>query len=265
MSHAALPSWQELRGDHFIVYYVKDDSFAREAMRQAERCYQQVASDLGYARYANFWQWDNRVKILIHPDKTSYLRATRQPQWSTGNANYVTKEVSSYVGSDRFIEETLPHEITHLVFRDFVGFHGDVPLWLDEGVAQWQELSKRQLVKIFIRQMYDEQKLITLRRLTVMTPAHIRGDESARRFYIQAASLIDFLLARYGKESFIHFCRQLRDGKPFEEALRFAYPTQLDSIDTLQEKWLAFVADIRLGQRKVTMPDGKAMLEIFVL
>lgn len=261
---ASQVAWQELKADHFIVYYAKDEAFAREVARKAEYCYNQVASDLGYARYTNFWQWDKRVKIWIHPDKTSYLRATGQPSWSIGNANYFKKEVSSYVGSDRFVEETLPHEITHLVFRDFVGFEGQVPLWLDEGVAQWQELSKRQLVKIFVRQLYDEKRLVSLRRLTVMTPAHLRSDEAARRFYIQAASLVDFLLERFGKDEFVHFCRQLRDGKSFDESLRFAYGARLSGIQDLEKAWLGFIADIRLGQRKVTMPDGKIMYEIFV-
>ena len=154
-------SWQEMRGDHFIVYYEKQDrAFAADTLRDAEYYYTDIATDLGYARYSNFWQWEKRVKIFIYPGQDSFLKATGQPSWSVGNANYATKSISSFSGSGEFLQSILPHEIAHLIFRDFVGFAGEVPLWLDEGVAQWQEKPKRQLVKYYVRTLYEKKLLI---------------------------------------------------------------------------------------------------------
>jgi hypothetical protein len=244
---------RELKGDHFIVYHqTSNTDFAAEVLRKAEYHYSQIAADLGYVRYSNFWQWDKRVKIFIYPDQGSFLRATGQPAWSTGNANYTTKQISGFSGSREFIAMILPHEIAHLIFRDFVGFAGEVPLWLDEGVAQWEERSQRDIVKFYVRDLYEKKRLMSLDALTRYDVRKTDEGQEARNFYVQAASLVGFLIERFGTDRFVHFCRQLRDGKALDEALSFAYPTQVRNLSQLEEAWLAYVKDIHITvQRQV--------------
>ena len=45
--------WQELRGDHFLVYFTKDEGFAKDVLNKSELYYNRISSDLGYARYSN--------------------------------------------------------------------------------------------------------------------------------------------------------------------------------------------------------------------
>ncbi|HAJ57357.1 MAG TPA: hypothetical protein DCL35_06270 [Candidatus Omnitrophica bacterium] len=240
-------AWQELKGDHFIVYYEKqDERFAKDALRHSEHYYNDIASDLGYVRYSGFWQWDKRVKVFIYPSQDSFLKATGQPSWSVGNANYDTKQIMGFTGSDEFINSILAHEIAHLIFRDFVGFKGEVPLWLDEGVAQWQERPKRQLVKFFVRSLMKDGKLMKLKDLTAMDVRKVPGADEAKNFYIQAASLVGFMIEEHGPGKFADFCRQLRDGKSLDDALRFAYPAQMRDLGELEEKWLKYVSGIKV-------------------
>lgn len=244
---------QELKGDHFIVFYEASSSgFASDILRQAEYHYSQIAADLGYVRYSNFWQWENRVKIFIYPDQGSFLKATGQPGWSAGYADYAKKQISGFSGCREFIGRILPHEIAHLIFRDFVGFSGEVPLWLDEGVAQWQERSQRTIVKFYVRELYEKKRLLPLDVLMHFDVRKTREGARARDFYIQAASLVGFLIERFGADPFVHFCRQLRDGKALDEALSFAYPTQIRSLGQLENAWLEYVRDIHITvQRQV--------------
>jgi len=246
----AKDGWEELKGDHFIVYYTGESRFAREVLRKAEYYYDRVARDLGYARYENFWKWERRCKIIIYPDKVTYLRATRQPAWSIGSAHYGRKEVVSYAGCYAFIDETLPHEIAHLIFRDFVGFESDIPMWLDEGVAQRQEPSKQKVVDYYTWQLAREGKLWSMERLTRAGAAAVQDPDDAMAFYIQAASVVSFLIEKHGAGDFIHFCRQLRDGKPLEEALRFAYPAKMRDLAALEEAWLKHVQGLRFAPRQ---------------
>ena len=257
--------WRELSSDHFRVYFLKDDNFAKDLLDKAEEYYRHIASDLGYPRYSEFWTWDNRVKIYIYPDHQSFLKVTGQPAWSQGMADYTTKQIISYVWSRGFIESLLPHEMAHLIFRDFVGFKGEIPLWLDEGVAQWEEELKRNHIKVTARKLYDEDTMLTLtdmmkldlRRMNDSDKIYIRatktkdgdkgvlilsGDNLINVFYIQSASLVGFLIDKYGSYSFADFCRQLRDGKALEEALRFAYPTHLRSLADLENRWREYLA-----------------------
>lgn len=239
-------SWQELKGEHFIIYHEKQDqAFASEVLRRSEYYYKDIASSLGYARYSNFWQWEKRVKVYVYPGKDAFLKATGQPAWSSGNANYITKQISGFSDSGEFLNSVLPHEIAHLIFRDFVGFAGEVPLWLDEGVAQWHERPKRQAVDAYVKALYKEKKLMPLNKLMAFDVRRVSSDDEAKNFYIQAASLVGFLIEQFGADGFAHFCRQLRDGKGLDEALRFSYPAHVRSLKELEEKWLGYVSRIK--------------------
>ena len=235
--------WQELKGDHFIVYYRMDEKFAKNTLRLSEVYYNQIASDLGYPRYSNFWQWDNRVKIYLHPTRDEFLRASGQAEWSNGMASYTRKEIETFTASDGFLDGILPHEITHLIFRDFVGFKGEVPLWLDEGVAQWEEPKKRALAKPVALNLFQNNRQIPLKELTGIRDLATKDEQSVYYFYMQSICLVDFLIRRYGAPAFTDFCRQLRDGKNLEEALSFAYPGSLDSLELLEAKWKKYVTE----------------------
>ncbi len=237
--------WQELKGEHFIVYFSRDEDtkFSQEVLDRAEVYYKRIASDLGYARYSEFWLWDKRVKIYIYPDHASFLAATAQPQWSHGMADYKNKQIISFIWSEGFLESLLPHEVAHLIFRDFVGFKGEVPLWLDEGVAQWEEEAKRQEMEFNVQQLFKKGSLLSLAdmmRLNIRNVAdkdkiYIRstrtkagdggviflsGDELVTIYYLQSVSVVGFLITKYGSDEFADFCRQLRDGKTIDGALR---------------------------------------------
>lgn len=234
-------SWQEAKGDHFIVYYRNDDRFAQSVLSSAERYYQDIARDLGYDRYSGFWTWDNRVKIYIYANKDEFLKATGQKDWSEGVADYQKKTISSYAWHEGFTDALLPHEIAHLVFRDYVGFKGQVPLWLDEGVAQWMEPLKRKVVRQVVADLMRKGKMISLRDMLYKDFRVSTDAGYVQTFYIQAVSLVAFLVERYGSDNFTAFCRQLRDGKSLEDALGFAYPTSLGNLKQLEQRWLEYI------------------------
>ncbi len=233
-------AWREIKGDHFIVYYTGDAGFPKDVLNDSEKYYDRIADDLGYSRYSNFWQWQNRVKIYVYPDRESYVRSGPHPEWSHGIANYFKKSIYTYKESDDFLISILPHEITHLMFRDYVGIENEnIPLWLDEGVAQWSEPKKRQLIKQVMKRIYSEGGIIPLSefiRVNIMTEDK---EEKVRDYYVQAMSLVDFLIGAYGSKRFINFCRNLRDGKNIEDSLKFAYPVSIRSLADLEKEWRA--------------------------
>lgn len=235
--------WQELKGEHFIAYFTQEQKFAKEVLDSAELYYKKIASDLGYPRYNDFWLWDKRVKIYIYPDYASYIKATGQPEWSEGMAEYKNKKIASFSGSKGFLKSVLPHEIAHLIFRDFVGFVGEVPLWLDEGVAQWEEESKRKDIKLMVKELYKEDSLLSIEDMMKLDIRKIKDKNAVyiRTYYLQSVSLVGFLIERYGSERFAEFCRQLRDGKTLEEALSFAYPTYIRSFKDLDNSWRQYL------------------------
>ncbi|MFH1190255.1 MAG: hypothetical protein V1682_06145 [Candidatus Omnitrophota bacterium] len=261
---ALAQGWKEAKGEHFIVYYGQDEKFAKEVLDKAEAYYRDIASGLGYPRYSEFWLWDKRTKIYIYPDHESFLKATGQPAWSHGMADYKKKEITSYVWSEGFIESLLPHEMAHLIFRDFVGFAGQVPLWLDEGVAQWAEAAKRDFMLGLARDLLNNDFLMTINELMKINLKYVKekdvlymreivtksgdagvvfltGDKLIKAYYVEGFSLVDFLIHKYGSSRFAQFCRELRDGKTLEEALRASYPAHIGNLKELQSEWVSFI------------------------
>ena len=255
--------WKELKGTHFIVYFFGEESFARDVLNSAEKYYTRIAAELGYARYQDFWTWEKRCKIYVYPDHESFLKSTGGAEWAHGMAEYRTKTIYSYAWHEGFLESLLPHEIAHLIFRDFIGFKGEVPLWLDEGVAQWEEESKRPQMKAMIKDLYQKEGLLTISdmmkldilRLTKNEGVHVRAaltkdgspgvvflssDNLVNTYYLQSVSMIGFLIEKYGGTSFTNFCRELRDGKTLEDALRSAYIT-ITTIEEFEKRWREYL------------------------
>lgn len=257
-------TWKELKGEHFIVYYLYDNQFAQKVIDKAELYYQSIASDLGYPRYRDFWSWEHRVKIYIYGDRDSYAAATHRPEWSGGVADYKNKLISSYAGNQNFLENVLPHEIAHLIFRDFIGFKGEVPLWIDEGVAQWWTAGmKNSVIQTQTKKLFRHGDLLTIDEITnfnirklpetdyikdVRYPDGSSAVLIADRnklieiFYLQAASLIGFMRERYGPVRFTNFCQELRDGKTLDKALQSAYGEYFQNTEGLEKEWKDYLS-----------------------
>jgi hypothetical protein len=240
---ARAQEWQEIKSEHFVVSFQEDERAAKEILRKSEVYYRQIASELGYQRYSGFWTWDNRVKLYIYPGRDAFQKATGQPHWSEGLADYTAKEIISYAWSEGFTDALLPHEMAHLIFRDYVGFKGEVPLWLDEGVAQWMEPRKREAVKAAVAALEAQGKLLSLPRMMRLDIRQSADKELVNTFYIQAVSVVEFLITRYSAARFTSFCRQLRDGKSIDDSLAFAYPTVIRNISELEDRWRTYIKE----------------------
>ncbi len=257
-------TWQEIKGDHFIVRYdpstVRPASvtyrgeigqFAADVLASAENHYRRIASDLGYSRSTEFWTWDRRVKIIIYPDRDSYVASTGHPSWSQGMSDYAKKEITGYAFSEYLIDRILPHEMTHLILRDFVG-KGEIPRWLDEGVAQWEEDPRRTESRQIMRACLEKDILLSMEEMGTININIVdkffagmpdqtwlakAGKQLMAIYYAESISLVSFLVTTYGPEDFSRFCRLLRDGKPLETALVTAYAKYFKTVRDFEEAW----------------------------
>ena len=230
------PAWKVVKGKHFIVHHRDDRAFADKAAARAEEHYRTIAADLGFTKYGDFWTWDKRVKIFIYPTQAEFMRAVGAPKWAAGKATYSRKEIATFEGSGRFLESVLPHELAHLVLRDFIGFTGKIPLWLDEGVAQWAEKGERTRALERVRRLAARNRLTSLKTLMVTDVRQLKDPVAVADFYAQSVSLVGFL-KKQGTKSFRVLCGHLRDGKKLGDALRFTYPAKFRNIQELEVAW----------------------------
>ncbi|MFQ5680479.1 MAG: peptidase MA family metallohydrolase [Candidatus Omnitrophota bacterium] len=230
--------WKEKRSEHFIVYY-KDvpRDFIKEVVGEAERYYVKITRNLGFTRY-KFWLWDNRAKFYIYNDKEDYVSSTHQPAWSGGVVHYQNKIIRAYPQSAGFFDSLMPHELGHIVFREFIGDRARVPLWLEEGVASYQERAKRVGADAAVKAALADGRFMALDKLSAFDVRKTKDKEVARLFYSEAISAVSFLIDKFGKGRFVWFCRDLRDGKTFKDGLwRFG----CRDLKCLNKKWLRYL------------------------
>ncbi len=240
-------SWREVRSTHFIVLHQNDPAMAAAVRRQAEWLYDHLALHLGLTHVLRRdyvpWQWEKRCQIYLYPDRQSYLQETGAPPWSGGFVNYRQRRIYSFRGAATFLDTTLPHEITHLMFREYVGFDNPrVPRWLDEGVAQYMEEGTAERALERMQGWLEQGIMLPLDTLTGLRVNHAQGG-AAQVFYTQAVTLVQFFLETYGQKRFLDLCSALRDGYPLERALSLATSGRLRALADLQAAWLAYVRD----------------------
>lgn len=235
---AVADEWNVSKGKHFLVYFPKDKKYSEKVLYHAEKSYSRIVDDLGFTKHDDFWVWENRAKIFLYPDRKSFIGATGAPQWAVGKANYRKKEIDGIDGDDVFLASVLPHEIAHLVFRDFIGFGEDVPLWLDEGVAQWEDEGGREKARQTALLLYRSGRLMSIVSLASVNVENIAGTGRAVEFYAQSVSIVGFMIEEYGTERFTGFCRKLKEGSSVDDALRFTYRGRVSNIAELESKWI---------------------------
>jgi hypothetical protein len=228
--------WQESKSTHFIIYYNNaSQDFIQKVVDESEKHYNEIAGSLGFNRY-DFWLWDNRAKIYIHDSANLYQSATGQPGWSGGMSEPAQKVIHSFIMAQGFFEHLLPHEIGHIIFREFVGFFNDaIPDWLDEGVVSYQESLNNPAMKMAISKATSQGRLIGLNKLFSMKPYSMQDTDMVGLFYAESASLVDYLIKEFGRDKFVAFCQDLRDKKNFLRALSSNYP--FSNIYEFEEGW----------------------------
>lgn len=230
---AAGVNWiNEEKSKHFIIYYQDASTdYIRRLEREAEHCYKSISEYLGFVRF-DFWVWDNRCKIYLYPDEETYLGTTGVIGWSRGHVRIDKKEISTYMWQEMLFDTILPHEMGHIIFREFVGYNKALPLWLDEGVACMQEYESKE-------RLATAKCLVNLKLYTHLDDLSKIRDSSVIIpfiFYNEAASLVDFLLRRFGRNKFVDFCRSLRDEPDWEQSLKGVY--KIRNLEELEKIWV---------------------------
>ena len=162
------------------------------------------------------------------------------PVWSQGAVVPQEKTIRTFPNERQFFDTVLPHELGHIVFREFVGFHNyAVPLWLDEGVASYQEKVRRDTAKKLVKDALKKEELIALTQLSKINPLFLTDKREVDLFYAESLNLVDYLITEFGKDSFVSFCQALRDKKNLDAALRSAY--SFEDLEELDEAWQKYL------------------------
>jgi len=233
--------WQKMRGQDFIIYYRADvpEDFVRTAMDTAEEEFRRVTDNLGITNNQE-WALKDQVKVYIYSDRDDYVKNGGQAIWSHGVAFAQAKTIKLYPDASGFFDTVLPHELGHIIFRDYVGYKIELPLWFEEGVAVYQEKAKRLGSKKQVQEAIENGQFIPLSQLSGMRLYRNSKSETVDLFYAESASVVYYLITELGGQEFEMLCRELKSNTPFREALHKVYLRFKDP-DELNQSWVEYL------------------------
>ena len=234
--------WNEYPSAHFIVYY-KDipQDFVQTVGESAESYYNEIAINLGFNRERD-WMSDQRIKIYIYQDDQDYVRNSQQYQWSHGAASAKERTIRTFPSAHGFFDSTLPHELGHIIFHDYIGFDVEIPLWFEEGVAMYQEKAKRFGVNEDVLRALKNDEFISLTDLTNMRLYSDSPPERVQLFYAEAASVVNYMISELGEYRFVKLCRELKAGNSFIDAMKSSY-VRFSDFQELNRAWVSYLKD----------------------
>jgi len=162
-------------------------------------------------------------------------------------------------GSTAYLDTTLGHEVTHVVFNDATAnpFH-EPATWLNEGIATWSELAnadtERDLVSLEAR---SAEGLMAFAALTDQFPIDARGASLA---YAEATTMVDLIILDFGTDAMVAIAEAYRSGATDEDAILSGTGV---SFEALREKYFAAfgvtepdpIEPLPLGRSDVPIPS----------
>jgi hypothetical protein len=227
-------SWQSLtEGDVTIYWYGGETSFAQEIMTTAQQTLTQLTGDAGA-------HLEKPVKMYIYTGPSDLQGAMIFPQeWTGGVAFTRFGSIAIGISPDNLDwgKRAIAHELTHLVIHQMtLNPYGDVPAWLDEGLAMYTEGPLLPGYVTYLDRAIVENSLISVRSLS--SPFSAYADEAALS-YAQSYSLVGFLISSYGQGKMLELLKTFKQGSTYDGALEQVYGSNMDGLDALWREHIA--------------------------
>lgn len=225
--------WSHAESTNFVFHFT-DPVTAAAVSTEAEFFYRVIAKELE----RDTSQWERKAHIFLFDTDESWKAFQRAGEIDprTGGIHSAGALFLKRHGAGVLNDETLAHEIAHLVVGRFFG--GGVPLWLSEGFAENSAIRCR---AAFYRARYravSAESYIPLAELTTL--ARYPGDSlKMLTFYDESEKLTRFLMS-VNRKAFGALMDALAKGNRFETALAKAYGNRFMNLDALEREFKPF-------------------------
>ncbi|MFQ6059636.1 MAG: peptidase MA family metallohydrolase, partial [Anaerolineae bacterium] len=244
--------WQSLsQGQITLYWYDADQAFGQRLLDKAVESLARLQENVGVAP-------EEPIKIIVYRSKEDMegalaFRGEIFEARITTLGTVVAPDIMLLHGTHAGVDQTIAHELSHVV----VGLatdnpYGDIPAWLNEGLAMYNEGELRggnaSALQIAIR----EDRLHSVRSLT----AHTGNPDEVNLWYGEVYSIVDFLLQTYGREKMAELLAVFKEGTAYDDALTRVYGFDQDELDA---RWRE---SLGLPPREVAAPVATATPEV---
>ena len=217
-----------------LFWYQGSDSFARELLNACEEGLVRLTEDIG--AYP-----ERPIKIYVYASAGDLHGGMIFPQeWTGGVAFTEFSTIAIGISPVRLDwgKRALVHELTHLVVHQATfSPYGQLPTWLDEGLAMYNEGELEPHFQSRLQTAIREGELISVRSLCSPFSAET---EQAYLSYAQSYSLVEHLLESYGQDEMLDLLTLFKQGSTYDDALIEVYGFDIDGLDA---RWRATLAN----------------------
>jgi len=220
-------NWKTFNNGEFLRlhYYEGNQAFINELSSAAYDGLQFNETQSGLSA-------ESPINIYIYSDTDDLKDAILyEPSWTGGQAfpdhDIVILGISE---SDlAWGQAAIVHELTHVLVGHLTfSCLGDVPTWLNEGLAVYSEGGLDSLSQ---RQLEDAIRNDTLLSVRSISGGFSEVPDKAYLSYSQSYSIINFLIESYGQDKMTELLLSLRDGLTIDNALTQTYGFDIDGLE----------------------------------
>jgi len=162
-------------------------------------------------------------------------------------------------GDSAYLETTVVHEVTHVVFHDATDnpFH-EPAKWLNEGLAVWSEHQSADRERSTVEFEASGGGLFAFDAITAQFPIGTRGSSLS---YAMGATMVEMIIDQFGTDAIAGITEAYRDGASDGEALEAG--TGVDAEQLYGDYYAAFgveqpepIAPAEILPSNVRTPDG---------
>lgn len=230
--------WKHGETDHF-VYHFQRSHVATPVAIEAEFHFRVITKELGKGEAP----WPEKAHIYIFEqaaDWESFQTSGGLEPWTggiqSGSSLFIVRNPAY-----KFTDNSLGHEIAHLMLRRFYGER--IPLWLNEGFAQYvsknahasYQRARGYLAKPFSNGIAKED-LFALSALSTMSYPPAAQVET---FYDQSERLVRFLVTA-DRAKFLELLELVASGQTLDAALARTSAATMPSVAVLEEKFVTY-------------------------
>lgn len=211
-------------------WYQGDESFARDLMNAAQNGLKFNETESGLTA-------ESPIDIYIFANTNDLKDAILyEPSWTGGQA-FPDQDIVILGISQTDLDwgrNSIVHELTHVLVGHLTfSCLGDVPTWLNEGLAVYSE---GELDPASQQQLDDAIQNDTLLSIRSLSAGFSEVSDKAYLSYSQSFSVVKFLVETYGQEKMTALLTSLRDGVTIDEALTHTYGF---NVEGLEDEWRA--------------------------
>ena len=247
-------TWIEITDGHLSLWYYGDnESIAQRLHREGSAVIAEISEllDITLDFKARIYMWAN-------PEDGGVFERTESESFELQVLTGGTRVLADLVHIYQPTIWVTRHELTHILTKVAgEGGIGQLPSWLDEGLATYSEEDWRARRGAALNFAIDTDQLFTVRTMASLTSTPGRIDI----FYGQAGDIVTFLVNDFGEEKLAELFAVFKAGSTVDNALETVYGFDRDGLTDAYRETLGLEPIGEFEDRSTVIEDGPAQID----